>query len=694
VSVIRPETPIQFLKGVGPAKGTAFIERGIVTVNDLLYYFPRKYLDRTTVIPIAKLSMGHSATIVGRVRAHGLLRGKRKMYEVILEDSSGAITLVWFGGIRFVEKLFKRDDVFAATGIPGFYNGFRIIHPDLERLEEESDRMIHAGRIVPVYPQTAELSRVGLTSKVVRRLTTTLFESMTHPVPDYLPKSETSRMKLLPLHDALHKMHYPETGDDIEKARRRLAFDELLGFQFLVQSTRAEKQRAIKKRRYLESAPIFESFSKQLPFTLTDGQKKSLNEIATDLHSEHPMMRLLQGDVGCGKTVVAVMAALLAASSGFQAALMAPTEILAQQHYRTWRGPLEAAGIASRVLVSGMKIAERKKVIASAVSGEIGILFGTHALIYDQVQFANLGLVIIDEQHRFGVEQRGRLHAKGENPDLLVMTATPIPRTLALTLYGDLDISTIEGLPPGRQPIRSVWRTNDVKDKVYEYVRDQIQKDGQAYIVFPVIEKSEDLPVESIEQAAKELRDGAFRNCNVGIVHGKMKSVDRDATLEEFRDGNIQILIATTVIEVGIDNPEANLLVIQNAERFGLSQLHQLRGRIGRGSKKSTVVALAGEPLSEYARRRLEYFVEHSDGFKIAEADLELRGPGEIYGLRQSGVAGFRSVRLSSDRDLIESSRELLSRVLAGKAEKSGEFKELYAYLFNHATDRVSLEGG
>jgi ATP-dependent DNA helicase RecG len=694
VSVIRPDTPIQFLKGVGPAKGTAFIERGIITVNDLLYYFPRKYLDRTTVTPIAKLSVGRSATIVGRVRAHGLLHSKRKMYEVILEDSSGAITLVWFGGIRFVEKLFKRDDIFAATGVPGFYNGFRIIHPDMERLEEESDKMIHAGRIVPVYPQTAELSKVGLTSKVVRRITTTLFEAMTFPVPDYLPKSETAKLKLLPLHNALHKMHYPETAEDIERARRRLAFDELLGFQFLVQRTRGEKLRTIKKRRFVDSAPIFDEFSTHLPFTLTGGQKKSLNEIAVDLHSSHPMMRLLQGDVGCGKTVVAVMSALLAAKSGFQVGFMAPTEILAQQHYRTWRTPLEEAGVASGVLVSGMKSAERKKVIAGTLSGEIGILFGTHALIYDQVKFANLGLVIIDEQHRFGVEQRGRLHAKGDNPDLLVMTATPIPRTLALTLYGDLDISTIEGMPPGRQPIRSVWRTSDVKDKVYAYVRDQIQKDGQAYIVFPLIEKSEDLPLESIEDAAKELRDGAFRNCQVGIVHGKLKSAERDATLEEFRAGRVKILIATTVIEVGIDNPNANLLVIQNAERFGLSQLHQLRGRIGRGAKKSTVIALAGEPISDYARRRLEYFVEHSDGFNIAEADLELRGPGEIYGLRQSGVAGFRSVRLSTDRDLIESSRELLMRVLADKAEKTGIYKDLYAYLFNHAADRVSIEGG
>ena len=694
MSEIRPDTPIQFLKGVGPAKAEAFAQRGIVTVSDLLYHFPRKYLDRTTVIPIAKLRVGQSATIVGRVRAHGMLRAKRKRYEVILEDSSGAITLVWFGGIRFVEKLFKRDDIFAATGIPGFYNGFQIVHPDLERLEEESDKMIHAGRIVPVYPQTAELSKVGLTSKVVRRLTTTLFQSLTGRVPDYLPIAESSRFKLLSLHDALHMMHYPETSDDIEQARRRLAFDELLGFQFLVQSTRAEKQRAVKTRRYLDSTPTFESFSKQLPFALTDGQKKSLNEIAGDMQSAHPMMRLLQGDVGCGKTVVAVMAALLAAKSGHQAAFMAPTEILARQHHRTWRGPLEEAGITSGVLVSGMKSAERKKTIAATASGEVGILFGTHALIYDQVQFEKLGLVIIDEQHRFGVEQRGRLHAKGENPDLLVMTATPIPRTLALTLYGDLDISTIEGLPPGRLPIRSVWRTNDVKDKVYEYVREQIQKDGQAYVVFPVIEKSEDLPVESIEEAAEELREGAFRACRVGIVHGKLKSAERDATLEDFRSGKVQILIATTVIEVGIDNPAANLLVIQSAERFGLSQLHQLRGRIGRGTKKSTVIALAGEPLSDYARRRLEYFVENSDGFKIAEADLELRGPGEIYGLRQSGVAGFRSVRLSSDRDLIESSRELLSRVLAGKSDRTGEYKQLYQYLSTHATDRVSLEGG
>jgi len=436
-------------------------------------------------------------------------------------------------------------------------------------------------------------------------------------------------------------------------------------------------------------------FRKGLPFELTPEQKKVTREIVADLQGERPMSRLLHGDVGCGKTVVAIAAALYAAENRFQCAFMAPTEILAQQHYRNWNEPLKAVGAVSALLTASSSAAEKKKVAQKCADGEIDILFGTHALIYDYVSFERLGLVIIDEQHRFGVEQRGKLYAKGEDPDLLVMTATPIPRTLALTLYGDLDISTIEALPPGRRPIRTVWRTDDVRDKVWQYLRDEIKSGGQAYLIYPLIEKSDQSDLENVEDAYRALSTGPLRDLRLAIVHGRVKPKERDAILEQFRAGQIDVLLATTVIEVGIDNPNATVLVIEHAERFGLAQLHQLRGRIGRGGKPATAIAIAHPPVSKIARRRLEYFAEHSDGFLIAEADLQLRGPGEIFGVRQSGLPELRIANIWQDRQLMEIGRGLLEPILTNPENLDSERRKLYTYLTRRAKRReLNLGGG
>jgi len=361
---------------------------------------------------------------------------------------------------------------------------------------------------------------------------------------------------------------------------------------------------------------------------LTKDQQSSTNEIIKDLKTTQPMTRMLQGDVGCGKTVIAIISALFVAKNNYQVAFMAPTEILAEQHYRNWKEPLESAGISSELLTASMTKAQKEKTAKNCAEGETKILFGTHALIYDYVTFNNLGLVIIDEQHRFGVKQRGKLHAKGDNPDLLVMTATPIPRTLALTLYGDLDITTVKSLPPGRKPVRTVCRTQSVREKVYKYVCDEVAKGGQVYIIYPLIEKSDKMELENVEDAYKELSSKYFKNLRVGMVHGRVKAKERDQILESFRDGKLDILLATTVIEVGLDNPNATIMIIEHCERFGLAQLHQLRGRIGRGTKSSTLIAIAHPPISEIAQKRLEYFSQTTDGFEIAEADLQLRGPG------------------------------------------------------------------
>lgn len=671
-------------------------ELGFSTIRDLLFYFPRHYLDRTSITPINKLKVGHEATIVGVVRAHGKLFGKTKRYEVILEDNSGAITLVWFGpAVRFWEKTFKKGQVWAATGTVNFYHGYQIAHPDLERLEDETDRMIHAGRIIPVYPQTAELNKVGLNSKGVRRLTTMLFESLEEKLPDVLPDEKRESLGLIPLNEAVKKIHYPEHVEDIETSRRRLAFDEFLQFQYAVLKRRKNRQVVEKSHRYKAPSEALKQFLSSLPFSLTDGQKKAMQEILGDLQTPHPMARLLQGDVGCGKTVVAITASLYAAQNGLQVAFMAPTEILAEQHYRSWKAPLEALGAKVELLTSRLKPSQKRKIAEQCAAGEIDILLGTHALVYDYVQFSRLGLVIIDEQHRFGVRQRGKLHAKGENPDLLVMTATPIPRTLALTLYGDLDISTIDSMPTGRKPIKSVWRPSSVRDKVYQYVRDEVKKGGLAYVIFPVIEKSEQTDLRGVTEAYEQLTKTVFAGLRVGMVHGKVPAKERDELLEKFKHGELDILVATTVVEVGIDNPNATLMVIEHAERFGLAQLHQLRGRIGRGTKEATLIALAEEPISDMTRKRLEFFTGTTDGFKIAEADLELRGPGELHGSQQSGVPFLKMVRFTTDRDLLEAARKLLQELLTNYPKIDTSYKPLYLELENRlASQELQTAGG
>jgi len=604
---LKLNSPLQFIKGVGPHKAQVLETYGIVTVRDLLFYFPRGYLDRTTILPIKDLRIDETATFIGKVRAHGqLYGGKRRRYEVILGDDTGDIQLVFFDGAQYWKRFFKKNMILAGTGRVSYYRGKQVIHPDLERLEDDSDKLIHAGRIIPVYPQTSELNQAGLSSKSIRSLTTLIFASLTERLEDFLPEEVRSEFGLLEIFQAIEKIHYPNSREEIDTCRKRLAFDELLIFQYLVFKRKERKGKIKKNRIYEKPGTLINNFYSTLDFELTSGQTDAIAGIFSDLQSMQPMSRLLQGDVGCGKTVVAVASAVYAAENKFQTAFMAPTEILAEQHFSNWHDPLNKLGISSALVTSTTKDSDKREIAASCANGSIQILFGTHALVYDYIEFSKLGLAIIDEQHRFGVEQRSKLYSKGDNPDLLLMTATPIPRTLALTLYGDLEISTISTMPPGRKPVRTVQRESTSRDRVYEYVRDEVKKGGQAYIIYPLIERSDKMELHSVEESFKELASDVFSDCKTAMVHGRVKSTTREKILKQFKNGKVDILFATTVIEVGIDNPNASIMIIEHAERFGLSQLHQLRGRVGRGEKDSIVIAITYPTTSEISGKRLD----------------------------------------------------------------------------------------
>ena len=686
VTDLKLKSPLQYIKGVGPKRAEILAENGFKTVSDILHYYPRMYIDRSSITPIGKIKPNDTVTIIGEVKAHGLLYGKKRRYEVILQDDNGSVALIFFQGVKFWEKTFKKGQIFAASGTVSYFMGHQMVHPELERLEDESDKLIHAGRIIPVYPQTTELKKAGLNSRSIRRITSFIFDNLTDIIPEYLPHSEIVKHNLLELNQAVKSIHFPEKTEDIENSRRRLAYNELLVFQNLVFQNKLKKETEKKKHTYREPQDKLKEFKKQLPFELTSGQKEAVREIIHDLKRTTPMARILQGDVGCGKTVVAVIAAIYASENNLQTAFMVPTEILAEQHHRNWKETLNELGITSVLLTSGTKSAEKEEIAKQIASGQASIVIGTHALIYDYVEFSKLGLVIIDEQHRFGVEQRNKLYSKGENPDLLVMTATPIPRTLTLTLYGDLDISTIKSLPPGRKPIRTVWRSSDVSEKVFSYVRDEVKKGGQVYIVYPLIEKTEQSDLVSVEEAYKELKNGQFHDLKIAMLHGRIKPDKKDNILKDFRDMKIDILMATTVIEVGLDNPNATIMVIEHAERFGLAQLHQLRGRIGRGEKQATLIALVHPPLSEIGQKRLEFFTGTNDGFEIAEADLILRGPGEIFGVRQSGAPELKVTRLGVDQDLIQGSRDFLEALYEAGSLGNKSNQRVIKYLNDKVT--------
>jgi ATP-dependent DNA helicase RecG len=659
--------PVQYARGVGPKRAALLAKLGVVTVEDALWYVPRRYEDRSSLLPIGRLVPGATATVsgtVGRVRLSRIPRRRMTVLNVTVEDGTGALQCVYFNQ-PYLEDMFTPGRRIMVSGtVQAGRTGWTDLRMDVPQYEvlDEEDAPLHVGRIVPVYPETK-----GLTSRQLRALIMGLLDQYVDGMADVLPPAIRSRQRLLPIRVALREAHFPQSPGDsdalnqgVTPAHRRLAFEEF----FLLQLGLASQQQAVREEakgvRFDTATPLAGKLRALLPFLLTQAQERVLAEIQRDMAAPRPMNRLVQGDVGCGKTVVALLAMVTACGSGCQAALMVPTEILAEQHYLNMRRLLEPLGLAAVLLTGGGTPKARAAVRKRIESGEAQVAIGTHALIQRHARFARLGLVVVDEQHKFGVLQRKTLLAKGYRPDVLVLTATPIPRTLAMTVYGDLDVSVIDALPPGRKPVRTKVFEEPERGRAYQFAQQEVRAGRQAYIVYPLVEESEKVDLRAAIEGAARLQQSIFRAVRVGLLHGRMKGVEKERTMAAFKAGEIQVLVSTTVIEVGVDVPNATVMLVEHAERFGLAQLHQLRGRVGRGAQQSYCLLLASLAAGEEgsaARRRLDALVQSSDGFVIAEEDLRLRGPGEFFGSRQWGVPEFRVANLIRDHALLEQAR-------------------------------------
>jgi len=661
-------TSIQFLKGIGEKRAQALNKVGIYTIGDLLQYYPRRYLDRSNITPIRNLRPNDTATVVGKIVTQGIKKGTRSRFIVVLSDNTGFLNCVWFHQIPYWQKLFNVGQTLAVSGKIGYFGGLQIVHPEFDLLSENSedreDEFLHTGKIIPLYPSTESLSRIGLDSRGFRRVIRNLLRNYSNQIEEILLESIIQKHQLIYLEEAFQNIHFPKDFPSLQQARTRLKFDEFFLMEFMLAYRKHRVSQQEKGIYFSKVGERLKTLVDKLPFELTEAQKKVIREIRADMKKTHPMYRLLQGDVGSGKTIVALVSMLIAVENGYQATLMAPTEILAEQHYLTFRRLLEELEVDIELLIGGQRKSEREAILTSIEKGNCDIVIGTHAIIQENVRFHKLGYIVIDEQHRFGVTQRAVLKEKGSNPDVLVMTATPIPRTLSLTLYGDLDVSIINELPEGRSAVKTYWRYTNKRKEIYEFIKSKIAKGQQAYIVFPLVEESEKLDLKAATESYEKMSEGIFSDFKIALLHGRMKTEEKDAIMMAFKSGEIQILVSTTVIEVGVDVPQATIMVIENSERFGLTQLHQLRGRVGRGSEQSYCILIAKSPLTDDAVTRLNTMTRTNDGFEIAEVDLKLRGPGEFFGTRQHGLPELKIADPITDSSLLITAREEAFRII------------------------------
>jgi ATP-dependent DNA helicase RecG len=684
------EQSVQYVKSVGPKRAVSFNKIGIHTIRDLLFYFPSRHLDRTTVLTAAKaygyVKNGYEGevTIIAKVFEKEKKRfGKKEVLKVQFRDNTGFFACVWFQGIKYFYSALNEGDIIAVSSKPEInkYGNLQFIHPDYDRItEEESDNFLHTGKIIPFYKIPKELRQGAIGDLSLRRIISYAVEKYVDSLSETLPEEIIKENNIISINSAVKNYHFPESKEKFEDAKRRFKFEELFYLELLVALRKYNYQTKLPGNKMSIKTNLVSDFLKVLPFELTKSQLLVLSEIKNDMLSDKPMNRLLQGDVGSGKTIVSLIAALIAVDNGFQAVLMAPTEILADQHAKTISSLLKKLSteknlqkIKVSLLIGGQKKSRREKELADIELKEADIIVGTHALFEEKVKFNNLGFVVIDEQHRFGVKQRGLIQSKGLTPDVLVMSATPIPRTLSMTVYGDLDISVIDEMPKHRIPVKTVLRGESKLPEIYNFIIDKHKEGYQSFIVYPLVEESEKLELKAATEYFNRLKDGYFKNLRVGLIHGRMKWQEKEEVMFLFLKKEFDVLISTTVIEVGIDIPEANIILINDAHRFGLSQLHQLRGRVGRSNKQAFCILVTSDGLAakqkvgelelDYLSTtqlekyissiRLQTMINHTNGFKVAEVDMKLRGPGDIFGIKQSGFPDLKFVDLTEDQELI-----------------------------------------
>jgi ATP-dependent DNA helicase RecG len=668
------DTPIEFLKGVGPNRGALLRkELGIFKYGDLVNFFPNRYIDRTRYYKINELQNNIAEVqIIGKIiniKTVEFGRNQKRLVATFVDDT-GQMDLNWFQGHKWIKESLKLNEVCVIFGKCAQYgNQYSMAHPEIELLSEHEKSLRSA--MQPVYPSTETLANRGITNRVINKIMQQLFLETQALFSETLPSYLTNELKLIPKNAALFNIHFPKSAEILAKAQFRLKFEELFFIQLQLITKNLIRKHKIKGHPFSIVGQFFNDFyQNHLPFELTNAQKRVIKEIRTDMGSNAQMNRLLQGDVGSGKTIVAFMSMLLALDNGFQACLMAPTEILANQHFIGFSELAASLNINIKILTGSTKIATRRIIHEELENGTLQILIGTHALLEDKVKFQNLGLAVIDEQHRFGVEQRSKLWKKNViPPHILVMTATPIPRTLAMSLYGDLDISVIDELPPGRKPIQTVHRFDSNRLKVWKFIRDEIALGRQIYIVYPLIQESEKMDYKDLMDGYESIsRDFPLPTYSISILHGKMKPIEKDAEMKRFSEGKTNIMVATTVIEVGVNVPNASVMIIESAERFGLSQLHQLRGRVGRGADQSYCILMTSFKLSSDSKTRMETMVNTNDGFEIAEVDLKLRGPGDLMGTQQSGVLNLQIADIVRDREILLLARNYAIQILKDDA--------------------------
>lgn len=654
----KQEYELQFIKGIGPRRAEILARYGIRNLQDLINFFPRKYVDRSNIVALHQLQPDQEVTVIGRIEAAGIRHLRKKLFYIVISDGKGLLEAVWFNAADYFKNVFKVGEWVSLSGKIGYFRGYQMTHPEYDRLGEgEIENLLNTGKIIPFYPENEAFKRTGINSYTFRRIFDFLIKTHFDRIEEFFPSFILQQRHLLKRSDAYKEIHAPTDQRSLSRAQYRFKYEDFFFLQILFALQKAHIKEKPVGIAFTAKSTRLEQLYRKLPFQLTEAQKRVIKEIRQDMKLSTPMNRLLQGDVGSGKTLVAVMAMLIAIDNGYQAALMVPTEILAEQHYLTISGLLQSLDVKVRLLTGSTGPKQRRLLAEEMHSREAHIVIGTHALIQDAVTFRELGLIVIDEQHRFGVLQRAQLVEKGINADVLVMTATPIPRTLAMTAYGHLDISVIDELPANRRPVTTVWRFDNKADKIYDFVNERVEAGEQAYIVYPLVEESEKLDLKAATEGYEYLCSGPLKKYRLALLHGRMRSVDKENIMSRFMAGEIQVLVTTTVIEVGVDVPNATVMLIEHAERFGLSQLHQLRGRVGRADKKSYCILKTAYNIGEIAQKRMRIMTETQDGFVIAEKDLELRGWGDFFGTKQSGMPEFRLANPITDREILEEAR-------------------------------------